>query len=151
MMWGAISMYGVPPLIFMDGRQDFTKYCEVLRDGLLPLAAEVFGEGQNWSFQQDNAPIHTSHLTKQCLAERSITTLPWPAKSPDINIIENVWGVMARTVYARGKQFDNIEDLKVAIEEAWATVGSDPLLRLHKSLPRRMNAVMDARGDATKY
>ena len=134
MIWGAISLYGVSPLIFMDGRQDSSKYCQVLRDGLLPFASGVFGEGQKWSFQQGNAPIHTPNLTKQWLLERSITTLPWPAKSPDINIIENVWGIIARTVYVRGKHYENVEDLKVAFEEAWATVASDLLLRLYKSL-----------------
>ena len=42
MIWRAISLYGVSPLIFMDGRQDRSKYYEVLRDGIIPFAADVF-------------------------------------------------------------------------------------------------------------
>ena len=151
MIWGPISLYGVSPLIFMDGRQDSTKYCEVLRDGLLLFAAEVFGEGHNWCFQQDNVPIHTSNFTKNWLSDHSITTLPWPPKSPDINIIANVWGIMVRTVYARGRHYEKVDDLKVAIEEAWSTVASDLLLKLYKRLLRRMQTVMDAGGGVTKY
>ncbi|CDF40946.1 unnamed protein product [Chondrus crispus] len=151
MVWGAISLYGVSPIVFMDGRQDSTKYVDVLRHGLLPFSSEVFGEGQGWVFQQDNAPIHTSNFTRTWLSGHSIRTLPWPPKSPDMNIIENVWGVMARVVYARGRHYQNVRELKDAIEEAWSTVGSDLLLKLYKSLPRRMHAVMDARGGATKY
>ncbi|CDF33332.1 unnamed protein product [Chondrus crispus] len=149
MVWGAISLYGVSPIVFMDGRQDSTKYVDVLRHGLLPFSSEVFGEGQGWVFQQDNAPIHTSNFTRTWLSGHSIRTLPWPPKSPDMNIIENVWGVMARMVYARGRHYQNVRELKDAIEEAWSTVGSDLLLKLYKSLPRRMHAVMDARGGAT--
>ena len=67
---------------------------------MLPFVAEVFGEGQNWSFQQDNAPIHTSNLTRKWLSDHSTTTLPWPVEFLDINVNENVWGIMARTVYA---------------------------------------------------
>ena len=61
-----------------------------------------------------------------------------------MEVIENVWGVMARTVYARGKHYGNFDDLKVAIEEAWATRGSDLLFRIYKSLPHCMHAVVDA-------
>lgn len=44
MIWGAISLYGVSPLDFMEGRQDCTKHCDVLRDSLMPFTTEVFGE-----------------------------------------------------------------------------------------------------------
>ena len=50
MIWGAICLYGVSPLVFIDGRQDSNRYCQVLTDRLLPFAAEVFGEGQTGAF-----------------------------------------------------------------------------------------------------
>ncbi|CDF36453.1 unnamed protein product [Chondrus crispus] len=149
MVWGAVSLYGVSSMMFIDGKQDSKKYVDILRHGLLPFAAEVFGEEQRWFFQQDNAPIHTSGFTRSWLSEHSISTLPWPAKSPDVNIIGNVWGVMARMVYARGKLYQNVEDLKVAIEEAWSTVGSGLLLTLYKSLPCRMHATNSCYDPAT--
>lgn len=58
---------------------------------------------------------------------------------------------MARMVYARGKHYQNVQEVNLAIDEAWATVGSGLLLTLYKSLLRRMHAVMDVRGGATKY
>ena len=58
---------------------------------------------------------------------------------------------MARIVYARGKHYQSVQELKIAIEDAWATVGSELLFTLYKSLPRRMHAFMDAGGGATKY
>ena len=86
MVWMAISLYGVLPLIYMECTQDSINYVDVLGNGLLPFASEVLGEGQRWFYQQDNAPIHTSNFTRNWWTEHSISTLPWPPKSPDINI-----------------------------------------------------------------
>lgn len=118
MISGAISLFRVSPLVFIDWRQDSTKHCELLRTRLLSFASEVFGKERDGSFQQDIAPIHTSNLTKQWLSNNSIKTLPWPARSPDLKVIEKGWGVMARAVYARGKHYSNVQDLKNAIEGA---------------------------------
>jgi len=45
----------------------------------------------------------------------SITILNWPSKSPDLNPIENSWGLLVRMVYANGKQFNNRDDIKAEI------------------------------------
>ena len=44
--------------------------------------------------------------------------LPWPSRSPDINPIENPWGILTREVYASGKQYSNVKELKRGIKEA---------------------------------
>lgn len=58
---------------------------------------------------------------------------------------------MARTVYPRGKHYIKVEDLKVAIQEVWTTLSSELFLKLYNNVPRRIHAVMDARGSATNY
>lgn len=151
MIWAGLSFYGVTPVVFLSGRQDSQCYCETLSQGLLPFAAETFGQTRIWRLQQDNAPIHTSAHTREWLRSNSISVLPWPARSPDLNIIENLWGILVRRVYARGRQFANVAELQEAIEDSWATIDQELISKLFRSLPRRMLAVIAANGRATKY
>lgn len=67
---------------------------------------------------RDNSPIHTSNIRRQGLAEQSIITLLWRKESPDVKIIENLWGIMATMFGAHGKNYINLEELNVAIEIA---------------------------------
>ena len=93
MLWKCfLTFYGVGLLVVTEGKQNAKMYCKTLEDGLLPAAAEVFGEESTWAFQQDNASIHTAKVTREWLFQRSVRTLPWSARSPDLNVIENVWG-----------------------------------------------------------
>ena len=58
---------------------------------------------------------------------------------------------MARRVDLRQRQFDTVDQLKEVIEEVWATISGELLQSLYRSIPRRMLAVLDGQGRATKY
>jgi hypothetical protein len=49
-----------------------------------------------------------------------ITVLDWPANSPDLNPIENVWGIVKRKM--RETRPNNADELKAAIEATWASL-----------------------------
>jgi len=50
--------------------------------------------GNDWRFQQDNDPKHTSHLAKAFLQENFLEILEWPSNSSDLNLIENFWVIV---------------------------------------------------------
>ena len=66
---------------------------EILEDYLQP-SMDVFKADSTWQFQQDNAPCHTALSIKQYINEKGFNLMPWPARSPDLNPIENLWSWM---------------------------------------------------------
>ena len=81
----------------------------------------------------------------------AIDVLPWPTKSSDLNIIENVWGWLAMEVYSGFRQFENMDDLKEAIVFAWEKITPKRIEKLYESMPRRLADVIIKRGSATSY
>ena len=63
------------------------------------ILTEKFNEmsrivGKNWELQFDNDPKHKSILAQEYLKKHKIVTLEWYPYSPDLNPIENIWGIM---------------------------------------------------------
>lgn len=120
MVWAAISFHGAIDLVVLEGRQNSADYIELLETQTINFH-EMF-EGQRWIFQQDNAAIHTAARVKQWFTSNNVDVLDWPPLSPDLNLIENVWGWLSRKVYAEGRQFENREGLIKAIEDAFGEI-----------------------------
>ena len=136
-------------LAVICGRQNSAKHIMTLKGNLLPFAGE--NHEDEWILQQDGASIHRSYQTKQWLEENDVKILQWPAKSPDLNPIENLWGVMVRRVYHGCRQFRTVTDLDEVVMETWFDLGQEYLDKLIESLPRRVREVIRKHGGPTKY
>lgn len=100
-------------MVFLGRRVDAIRYCRVLRD--LPLPWATILRGETWTFQQNNALVHTAGLTARFLIDSNVDVLSRPACSPDFSPIENVWSVLARKVYANSRQILSKDELKSVI------------------------------------
>uniref|UniRef100_T1IMR3 Tc1-like transposase DDE domain-containing protein n=1 Tax=Strigamia maritima TaxID=126957 RepID=T1IMR3_STRMM len=110
MVWGAFSWNGKTNLAFPSGRMNANAYQELLEESLLPFAEKI--GGVYFEFQQDNAPIHVAKTTWQWFMDNGVQVMDWPPLSPDLNPMENAWGLLSRAVYANGQQYNNIVELK---------------------------------------
>ena len=101
MVWLAVGYGGRTSLVFLNGTRKHTDYIEVLNSELLPYASELGGE--LWKFQQDGASVHTVKGVKNWFVANNVQVLSWPAKSPDLNIVEKIRTMLVHQVYANGK------------------------------------------------
>jgi len=73
----------------------------------------------------------------------------FPPNSPDLNLIENIWGIMAQGMAQRN--IETADDLDRAIKAEWEAISPTTLQRLYLKYKDRLRAVIDARGGVTKY
>lgn len=149
---------------FDKGSIDAKIYQQVLQKGLLSVIDEEEGlfdsqlTPSSLIFQQDNAAIHTASTTRQFLKQWNIRSLSWPANSPDLNPIENCWTLLKREFHRRwlalrgpGGRTISRADLCLVLQESWKSIDSAVLISLVESMPRRVQAVLKAKGGHVKY
>ncbi len=148
MIWAAMSSAGVGPLCFLKSTVNAAIYQEILEHFMLPSADKLYGDA-DFIFQQDLAPAHTAKGTKSWFNDHGVTVLDWPANSPDLNPIENLWCIVKRKM--RNTRPNNADELKATVKETWASIPPQQCHKLITSMPRRIEAVIKAKGAPTKY
>ena len=78
----------------------------------------------NFYFQQDNCSVHVSRLVQQYLKKANVQTLIWPSKSPDLNIVEDIWKIISVMVYG-GPQFKRVKELERKISDVIHTINNE--------------------------
>ncbi|GFX89330.1 transposable element Tcb1 transposase [Trichonephila clavipes] len=96
-------------------------------------------------FQQDNAQLHMARVSQDCL--RTVTTLPWPARSPDLSTIEHIWDYLGRRVgYPMG-----LNKLDSRLQQIWNEMSQYITQNLYASMPDRITSLIRVRGASTGY
>lgn len=148
MIWGCMSSKGVGKYEFIDGTVNAEKYQDILSRNLIPIAEEYF-EKESFIFQQDGASSHTAKTTKIWFGNHNVKVLSWPSSSPDLNVIETLWHQMKKSL--RNDPQRTIPALKAKITQIWNSFTPEYCKILVDSMPKRIQAVIAAKGDVTSY
>ena len=83
--------------------------------------------------------------------QAGIRTLRWPARSPDLNPIENVWSLLKRGVRRSIRPGDDLSRLEALLRQEWERLSQAVINRLIESMSSRIRQVIELSGDVTKY
>lgn len=150
MAWGGISYDGRTDLyVINNGTLTGLRYRdEILERFVLPYAGAI---GDGFVLMDDNARPHRANVVNAYLETAGIDRMYWPAKSPDLNPIEHVWDILQRKLSARARKPSTTAELAVALVDEWAQISRVEIRKLIRSLPKRFQEVVQARGGHTHY
>lgn len=152
-MWGWMSAADPGELVKLPSRANSVHYVEMLEDTMLPTVRNVYAEEELpvITFVQDNCPIHRSRSVREWFGQHNnIRVIPWPSRSPDLNPIENLWGIIVQRWDHQNERTPNA--LEEHCSKIWDSIrGSNLCQNLIDSMRSRMQAVIKQRGGYTRY
>jgi hypothetical protein len=127
--------YSVGPIITLDSRISAREYMERLGNQVHPMIKTLF-LNNNAVFQDDNAHIDTAGAVQSWFqeGEDELQYLPWPAQSPDLNIIQSLWSVLETRVRSRFQPPTSLKQLEDVLQEEWYEILLETVQNLYKSL-----------------
>ncbi|GFX58422.1 transposable element Tcb2 transposase [Trichonephila clavipes] len=150
MVWAVIMINGRTRLhVVANGTMTCQRYIDEV---LLPHVRLFRGAvGDKFVFMDDKATCHRTLAVQDCLDSEGIQRLVWPARSPDLNPIENVWDALGRQVAGRNYPPTNKNTLIRALTEEWDKLPQQLLDNVEQSMVRRVECCITLHGGHIPY
>lgn len=101
-------------------------------------------------WMDDGAAYHTSKFTTKFCREVGLLRMIWPAQSPDLNPIENLWRLIKIRISDRRHRIRTVEEMKDAIKEEWEGLTEEDFCKYIESMHKICKLVIKAKGDSIK-
>jgi hypothetical protein len=142
-----------PCAVLDNGRMTGIKYWdEVLAKHLRPFRnlfhLKHCGELEPW-IVEDGAPCHTANIARTYLEKNKMRRMKWPANSPDLHCIENLWPKMKRRVASTAVK--NKGDMTQFLPLLWGETVAADFNKFIESMPERCAAVIAAKGGHIRW
>jgi len=148
-IWGCITYHGPGLSLLYDGRMNQYNYIETLENASIPTRNIFFSGDDQWVFQQDNAPCHKAKSVTAWFKANQVNVLSWPARSPDLKPIENVWSWIDRKLTKA--PVTSAETLKQSLKEFFDQVSVEYCQNLFNSIKRRCQLCLENKGGHIPY
>ena len=146
-LWSCITFEGVGSIVKIDNTLDQHLYKDILKDDLLSSVTHYRIKVDQMIFQQDNDPKHTAKSVREWLAEQPFEVMEWPAQSPDLNPIENMWALLKNRLYRDYERPPKgmLEHWE-RIAETWYKVTKEECQKVIGTMPERCKQVIANKG-----
>ena len=156
MVWGAVGYNYKSPLVLWR-RQKFKteegkSYWKIPRMNSRSYIKQVLSKvvpglqsRPNTVFQQDGASSHSAKDTQKYLDGKGIKTCDWSSHSPDMNMIEHVWGAMKQLVAERMPRTD--QELAEAVQAVWDEYPQEKINHMVERWHHKLRRVVNTSGE----
>ena len=90
-------------------------------------------------------------MAQNWFKDNGVKVLKWPAQSPDLNPIEHLWNHLKRKLGEYESEPAGLDELWVRLQKEWDEIPVEVVRNLIESMPRRVAAIIKAKGGYTKY
>lgn len=154
-VWDCFMGTELGPLIILPkgARMNQTRYTEeVLKPHFVPFYKRMVRKyGKGVIIQEDGAKYHFAKIPTAYKTLHKVKLFPWPAQSPDLSPIENLWKQLKDAISARRHRIRTIEEMEYALRQEWDKIRKETLAALVESMPRRIAQMLKNKGGSTKY
>jgi hypothetical protein len=133
----------------ISGHLDAQQYQAMIdASGIIQAMNTRYG-ANSWVFQHDGASPHRARTTREFLAHSCLTLssdLHWPANSPDLNVIENLWAILKRRM--AGQDSRTQDELWLHVETVWNQITIEEINHLVQSFASRLQVIIALHGES---
>ncbi|KFM57939.1 Transposable element Tcb2 transposase, partial [Stegodyphus mimosarum] len=135
--------------VYLTGSLTVVRYRDEVLEPIVRLYAAAVGP--TFVLMDDNARPHRGDIVDDYLESEGIARMAWPAYSPDLNPIENLWDALGRAVSSRFPPPATLIELETALQEQWRLLNSAVVDHLIESMVTRCKLCVQMRWDHMLY
>ncbi|CEG84809.1 hypothetical protein RMATCC62417_18562 [Rhizopus microsporus] len=151
-LWSCFTAKGPGCITEILGDIDSKLYCQILSEDLMATLGDYHLDAADIVFQQDNDPKHHSKLATKWFQENNVKLLEWPAYSPDLDPIENLWDFLKVRLCAYETEPKSMHELFERVRQIWYEEVTPELCdKLICSMSDRLRKVAKANGGQIDY
>lgn len=154
-IWAGISWHGKTKVIFLTYGPKGGFTAQHYQDQVLSKVQGFMEKtgGPNCMLMEDGSSVHTAKINKQFREQHKIKSIPfkWPAHSPDLNPIENIWAALKYYLHTLQPYPSEVDEMKKAVRFFWKNLTLEEIRSYIDSYDNRLNEVISKNGGSSSY
>jgi hypothetical protein len=136
----------------LNGQITASDYLDLLRNQAQPIV-QILLPNNDAVFQDNNSPIHPARSVQSWFYkhEYALQLLPWRAQSPDLHNVKPLCTVLERSVRRRFPPASSLKQPEDVLQVEWCIIPLETIQNFYESIPRKIQAVLQAKVGPTPY